>query len=210
MRKTPFLFFSLTAAAALLFTSCLDYVQSLSWQDGKYRLYTKVTLSKNLLSMTETGSGEFLRELEKGAHNTFPEPVETIPVNTETEAGLELILTINPRKASAREQQLLPKRNGEIISVPFLIGQRESTGSLSGLQGDEESYARIMLSTAKCRVLIAKTVLPSVSSAWFAGRGGQDFSIPVYDYGESFCLEIPLTVLYDSGMYNTENILLRQ
>ncbi len=46
MRKTPFLFFSLTAAAALLFTSCLDYVQSLSWQDGKYRLYTKVRFPK--------------------------------------------------------------------------------------------------------------------------------------------------------------------
>ena len=38
---------------ALCFTSCIDYVQTISYKDGKYEMYYKVTLSKMLLALAQ-------------------------------------------------------------------------------------------------------------------------------------------------------------
>lgn len=42
-------------------------------------------------------------------------------------------------------------------------------------------------------------------NAYFEGRSGQNYSVAVFDYGESFCMEIPFIVLFESRMYKFDN-----
>lgn len=44
-------------------------------------------------------------------------------------------------------------------------------------------------------------------NAYFEGRGGQNYSVAVFDYGESFCMEIPFIVLFETGMYKFDRIV---
>lgn len=49
--KKPLLFILLIACFTL--TSCIDYVQSVTYTDGNYEIYYKVTLSKVLFAMMD-------------------------------------------------------------------------------------------------------------------------------------------------------------
>ena len=73
---------------------------------------------------------------------------------------------------------------------------------------DAQGIAEAIMSSAKCRVLISKKVIPSIEIAYFEGRGSQNYSIPVFDYGESYCLEIPFIVLFESGLYKFDKIVI--
>ena len=50
-------------------------------------------------------------------------------------------------------------------------------------------------------------VLPSIETAYFEGKGSQNYSIPIFDYGDNFCLEIPFIILTQEGMYRTDRIV---
>mgnify|MGYP003293715564 CR=1 FL=1 len=41
----------------------------------------------------------------------------------------------------------------------------------------------------------------------FEGIGGKNFAIPVFDYKNSFCLEIPFIVLFEKSLYNFDRIV---
>ena len=43
--------------------------------------------------------------------------------------------------------------------------------------------------------------------AIFAGSGGQDYSLPVFDYGETYCIEIPLLVLTEKSSYKFNKVM---
>lgn len=59
-------------------------------------------------------------------------------------------------------------------------------------------------------VMIGKIILKNIETAYFEGKGGQNYSIPVFDYGESYCLEIPFVILYGNNMLNLERIVIIQ
>ena len=63
------------------------------------------------------------------------------------------------------------------------------------------------MSSAKCRILIGKNVIPSIENAYLEGKGKQNYSIPVFDYGEQYCLEIPFIAMCETGMYRTDRII---
>ena len=64
------------------------------------------------------------------------------------------------------------------------------------------------MSSAKCRILLSKNLIPEIETAYFEGKGGQNFSIPVFDYGEANCLEIPFIILTQEGMYRTDRVVI--
>lgn len=47
----------------LLFTGCFDYVQSLTYEDGTYRVYMKFTVSTLMMELAETDSEDFFPNL---------------------------------------------------------------------------------------------------------------------------------------------------
>ena len=65
----------------VLFTSCVDYVQSVSYKNGKYQMYYKVTLSKVLFAMAEEDPEQIFNGFDKEALGDLPENVSVRRVN---------------------------------------------------------------------------------------------------------------------------------
>ena len=192
-------------------TSCVDYVQSVTYKNGCYQMYYKITLSKVLFAMAEENPEELFQGFDKETLEDLPENVSVKPVNTDLEVGAEFILNINPKTTDENEKVFLPTIAGAKCFIPFLLGQNDSiSDSLNSSSGEDEKITQAVLSSAKCRILISKNIIASVENAYFEGKGGQNYSIPVFDYGDSFCLELPFIVLFEKGMYRTDRIVVLQ
>ena len=200
-----FLFF---AIILVCFASCVDYVQSVTYKNGSYQMYYKITLSKVLFAMTDENPEELFKVFDKETLEGLPENVSVKPVNTELEVGAEVILNINPNTNDENEKAFLPTITGNKCFVPFLLGQNDSISDSLNSDSDEyEKIAQAILSSAKCRILISKNIISLIETAYFEGKGSQNYSIPVFDYGDSFCLEIPFIALSKEGMYRTDRIV---
>ncbi len=137
-----------------------------------------------------------------------PENIIVKPVNTELEIGEEFYLDIDPKTRNEKEKALLPKISGNKCYIPFMIGNSDSISDSVGSESSSgEGFAEAIMSSAKCRILIGKNLLPSIDIAYFEGKGGKNYSVPVYDYGESYCFEIPFIVLMQDGMYRMDRIV---
>ena len=193
---------------SLLFTSCIDYVQSISFKDGEYHLYYKITLSKLLCEMGDNDSEDMFDELGEETLEGLPENVTVKPVNTDLELGAEYFLSVNPRTTKEEEKALLPKISGNKCFIPFLIGSEDSSyaDSLGTESSEGEAFLEAILSSAKCRIIISKVVLPQIKNAYFEGAKGNNYIIPVFDYGDSYCLEIPLVILI-AHTYRTDRVV---
>lgn len=192
----------------LFFTSCVDYVQSISYSNGKYKMYYKVTLSKVLFAMVDEDPEELFEDFDEEALTELPENVDVKPVNTDLEVGAEFTVLIDPHTTNDDEKLLLPKIAGNKCFIPFLLGDNKSiSDSVKSKNSEDEAFTEAFLSSSKCRVLISKNVLPSIETAYFEGKGSQNYSIPIFDYGDNYCLEIPFIILTQEGMYRTDRIV---
>ena len=192
----------------LFFTSCVDYVQSISYSNGKYKMYYKVTLSKVLFAMVDEDPEELFEDFDEEALTELPENVDVKPVNTDLEVGAEFTVFIDPHTTNDDEKLLLPKIAGNKCFIPFLLGDNKSiSDSVKSKDSEDEAFTEAFLSSSKCRVLISKNVLPSIETAYFEGKGSQSYSILIFDYGDNYCLEIPFIILTQEGMYRTDRIV---
>lgn len=191
------------------FTSCVDYIQSISYSNGKYKMYYKVTLSKVILALTDEDPEEIFKDFDEEAFEEMPENASVTPVNTDLEVGAEFRFSIDPKTTDETEKFFLPKISGNKCFIHFLLGDNKSISDSVNSDSDDygEAFAEAIMSSAKFRVLISKGVLPSIETAYFEGKGNQNYSIPVFDYGNEFCLEIPFIVLCKEGMYRTDRIV---
>lgn len=199
LKAIPFILF------LFCFTSCVDYVQSITYKNGKYQIYYKITLSKVLFAMMDQDPDEIFEEFDDETLNEFPERGEIKPVNTDLEIGAEIILKLDPKTNDETEKSFLPKVSSNKCFIPFLLGNNDSISE--SVKSDGEAMAQAILSSAKCRVLISKNIIPVIETAYFSGKGGQNYSIPVYDYGDVHCLEVPFPILFEDGKYRTDRIV---
>ncbi len=194
----------------LIFTSCVDYIQSISYKNGKYQMYYKVTLSKLLFTMMDEDPEEIFRDFDEEALGEVPENASVNPVNTDLEVGAEFKFSIDPKTTDETEKAFLPTIAGNKCYIPFLLGENESITDSVGTDTDNdygEAFAEAIMSSAKCRIIISKGVISSIETAYFEGKGNQNYSIPVFDYGDDNCLEIPFIVLSQKGMYRTDRVV---
>ena len=191
---------------SLLCTSCIDYVQSVTYKDGKYQMYYKVTFSKVLFELAEENPEEILELLDK---DDFPKNANVKPVNTDLEVGAEFSFSIDPKTTDETEKAFLPTVSGQKYFFTFLSGE-ENDLMTDSMKSDFETQkiAEAVLSFAKCRIKKKKKIISSIDTAYFEGRAGQNYSIPVFDYGETYCLEIPFIVLFESSMYKLDKIVI--
>ena len=191
---------------SLLCTSCIDYVQSVTYKDGKYQMYYKVTFSKVLFELAEENPEEILELLDK---DDFPKNANVKPVNTDLEVGAEFSFSIDPKTTDETEKAFLPTVSGQKYFFTFLSGE-ENDLMTDSMKSDFETQkiAEAVLSFAKSRIIISKKIISSIDTAYFEGRAGQNYSIPVFDYGETYCLEIPFIVLFESSMYKLDKIVI--
>lgn len=71
-----------------------------------------------------------------------------------------------------------------------------------------ETISQAILSSAKCRIFIGKNLIPKIETAYIEGLDELNYIIPVYDYGDSFCLEIPFVVIMEDSFYKTDKIVI--
>ena len=204
-RLLPILFVSLS------FMSCVDYVQSIGYKNGKYHLYYKITLSKMMFSLAEADPEDLFREIESDMSD-LPPGAEYRRVDTDLEAGIELSAEINPKTADEDDRKMLPVSEGNRMYVPFLPGSTDDfSKDLSEMtESDDDmtsTMAKAMLPSAKSRILLSKKMLPAVGTVYFEGQGGQDCSLPVFDYGETFCIEIPFILLTEKDKYKFDRVV---
>mgnify|MGYP007101863685 FL=1 len=207
MTKSIRIFFLLLIPFFL--TSCVDYVQSISYKNGKYQMYYKVTLSKVLFAMAEQDPEEIFEGFDNEALGDLPKNVIVKKVNTDLEVGAEFSLLIDPRTNDEQEKSFLPKISGNKCYIPFLLGSEDSSlaDSMSSENSDSQAIAEAIMSSAKCRVLISKNIIPQIETAYFEGRGGQNYSIALFDYGDLYCLEIPFIILMNKGNQKLDRIV---
>lgn len=189
--------------------SCVDYIQSISYKGGKYHLYYKVTFSKILMELAEEDVDDFMKDFNEEFVEPMPDFFSANPVNTELEVGVEFSFDIDPKNATDEEKDVLPKKAGNKYLIPFSFSNELSQADdFDSLDAESESIAMAMLSTAKFRILIAKNIIPTIETAYFKGTGKKDFSIPFFDFGDSYCLEIPYIVFFERTMYNFNEIVI--
>ena len=192
----------------LFLTSCVDYVQSISYKDGKYHLYYKMTLSKALFELGDNEPEDLFDDFNEGVIKKLPKKLMYNSVDTELETGAEFFLDIDPKSKNKSELDLLPKVSGNKCFIPFLLGNNDAIlDSFSTDDSDGQAFTDAVLSSAKCRVLIGKNLIPLIETAYFEAVRGGNYSIPVYDYGDSYCLEISFIVLLQKGMYRADRII---
>ena len=90
----------------IMFTSCVDYVQSITYKDGKYHIYYKITLSKLIFAMADEDPEEIFDNYDVGTIDDMPEGTVVKPINTELEVGEEFYVDINPRTKDDEEKAL--------------------------------------------------------------------------------------------------------
>lgn len=194
----------------VLFTSCIDYVQSITYKDGKYQMYYKITFSKVIFAMGGMDPDQLLNSIDNEKMKNFPANAEIKPVNTDLEIGEEIILHIDPRTTDETEKSFLPKVDGKKCFIRFFLGGNDDTvtDSMKPEKDKTEDMVKDLVSTAKCRVIISKKIIPEIESAYFEGRDGQDYSIPLFDYGELYCMEIPFVVTFENDKYKFDRIVI--
>ncbi len=163
------------------FTSCVDYIQSISYSNGKYKMYYKVTLSKVIFALTDEDPEEIFKDFDEEAFEEMSENASVTPVNTDLEVGSEFRFSIDPKTTDETEKSFLPKTSGNKCFIPFLLGDNKSISDSVNSDSDYygEAFAEAIMSSAKFRVLISKGVLPSIETAYFEGKGNQNYSTSI-------------------------------
>ena len=139
----------------------------------------------------------------------MPENVSVRKVNTDLEVGAEFSFLIDPHTTDEKQKAFLPKISGNKCYIPFLLGDENSgiADSMNSDNSETQAMVEAFMSSAKCRVLISKTIIPQIETAYFVGKGGQNYSIALFDYGDSYCLEIPFIVLMNKGNQKLDQIV---
>ena len=192
-----------------LFTSCFDYVQSLSYQNGNFKFYCKMSMPKELCDFIGEDPEEIKKEFEREA----PEEFDYKIIDNDYEIGVEMVFTTNQRRAA--EKEFLPKIAINKYSVPFFLGTRDFIDAMDliddEISTEDHDFLNIALACIKGRLLISKKLIPSIKEAYFEGitKSISDFSLPVYDYGDSFCIEVPVNTLSElSETHTIDKIIL--
>ncbi|MCR5289868.1 MAG: hypothetical protein K6E51_07750 [Treponema sp.] len=204
--KITLLFLS---AVCFICMSCVDYVQTITYQKGTYQLYYKITLSKVLFELADEDPEEMFEVFDEEALSGLPANVYVNPVNTDLEVGAEFSVQVNPKTTDATEKSLLPTISGNMCYIPFLLGSDNNAivNDFKSGDGEAEGLTKGILSSAKCRVMIDKSVIPAIEAAYFEGYGGQHYAAALFDYGNAYCIEIPFIILFETDMYRFDRIV---
>ena len=196
----------LLLSVVCLFTSCIDYVQTISFVDGQYISTYKVTMSKLLMEQTDS-EDSFYMDIEDIEDSLAEMGCEYAVQNIDNDfdAGYEFALAVDEDDT---DYDFMPYLYHSELHIPFLLGQDsdEFEDILNDDDDEIQAITLMMLSSGKARVIIDKDIMPDIRGAYFAGYDS-DCDLPVYDYGDSFGVEIPLTVLALGSDYDLEYLI---
>ena len=195
-----------------MFTSCIDYVQTLSLVDGYFLSNYKVTMSKYIMEQMDIESEDIFdiseEELEEEV-SSYGCDYRAGVIDNDMDSGYEFGFAVDVDDGYPYDfMPVVYEDRGEIF-VPFLLSEAASEISAGLYEEDEmsQAIALSMLNSARGRFIVSKSVLPEIRGAYFLGEEG-DFDLPVYDYGDSYAVEIPLIVLAMGDQFDLEYLIL--
>lgn len=210
MRKIRKLCVFFICSSILFFTSCVDYVQTLTVDGDSYNSYYKIAIPRVFFESGEMTAEEFFLQLENFG-SILPENSELNMIDNGEDIGLEFYVSVDVNTEDELEQEYLPyaRQDGSEAFLPFLIGNfAEIFNEILYAEGDEEMQALVFtyMSGSKCRLLLSKTAIPNLdlTGAYFSGENGEIWNLACYDYGESYCIEMPLSTLVLGNGYGLD------
>ncbi|WP_288602832.1 hypothetical protein [uncultured Treponema sp.] len=104
MKKTisTFLFICLVS---LVFTSCVDIVETIDFKDGNYKIGYRLTINKTILAMADEDPSELFDEIDL---SDVPEGISLTKIDTSLDVGLGFDAVVSP-KAESITKEFLPK-----------------------------------------------------------------------------------------------------
>ena len=208
-----FSFVLLLIVPLFLFTSCFDYVQSITYKNGSYSMSYKMVVSKMLFAMANQDPESVFESFDVEAMEDLPENVEFKKIDTDLDVGIMINISVDPRTDDETEKIFLPSATSNKIYIPFLLGREEIIGSNRLFNSDDsdrntQAYMDAFLSTAKSRIIVSKKIVSDVETAYFAAKDGENFPIDFYDYGDVYSFEIPFLVFKFNDEYRMDRIVI--
>ena len=151
--------------------------------------------------------GEDSEEIKKEFERELPDEFDYKIIDNDYEIGIEMLFTTNQRKAA--EKEFLPKIAINKYSVPFFLGTNDFVAAMDSIDeevdAEYQDFLSLALSCIKGRLLISKKLIPTIKEAYFEGLSNKipNFTLPVYDYGDSFCIEVPVNNLSELSKKHT-------
>ena len=138
-------------------------------------------LAKLIFAMADEDLEESFKDFDEDEIGELPANMSMKPINTELEVGAEFTFEIAPKTTDETEKSFLPTVSGKKCFIPFLLGQNDSIADSVSSDSEGEEFVAAIMSSAKCRILLSKNLIPEIETAYFEGKRGQNFSIPVFD-----------------------------
>ena len=141
----------------------------------------------------------------------LPDFVSLNKIDSDLELGFEITAYLDPNSKDEDVIFILPKENEYEYYIPFFVGYSNMFNSVYTSDDSEKEIAQAMLSSAKCRVMVGKNIIPYAEGAyipaWDDSWYGEDYKMSVYDYGDSYCVEVPCLILLESDEYDLSRIV---
>ncbi len=169
----------------------------------------------NLGETDGENTNKTIEEMKEENFNDLPSTVQGQTIDNELETGFEFSINVDPKTTNTDEKKFLPKVRGDKYYIPLFLDfsdkQKDYLNSTSESDGIGESFGEAigiaMLSSIKFRVLVSKKIISKIETAYFKGTSESNFPIPFYDYGESYCFEIPVLFLTKCDGYDLSRIV---
>lgn len=184
----------------LIFTSCVDVVQTIDFKNGNYQIGYRITMTKAFLEMSGENPENCFSDED---FDDFPEEVTLKKINTSTDIGYGFDISISP-KTTDETKEFLPKvlKDGR-IEIPLILSDELSESQNSDYDPETKAISEAMLSSAKWRVFVTKNLLPSISKAYLENEYGTQ-NVDFFEVGDVFVISIPFVLIKEETFLRIE------
>lgn len=196
------LFSILVGLSLIMFTSCLDVVQTVSKKDNSYNLSYRVSVSKSGLDMANLTT-DSIKEIFEGMISVLKESASEgnqfkyDEFNTKSEYGFTTSFSVASDEQNKAFQAYLPVAKGSSITVPLNIIPLEYKSlfqqGINASNPDKETLniINMMVSSYKYKLMLPKELTGEIKSAKLSGKG-KAVALNFYPVLDSYMIEIPL------------------
>jgi len=196
----------------MMFSSCLSLDRTISLDGSTYRFYGKMTFPRDFATLAGVSVDDLYDEFISSQQ--FHSRAKVTQVKTSTDSGFEYLFNIDLNNLSEEDKLFIPRKEENKIVIPFIVNSEELDfdldliAELAGLDSESQQVFKLFMSTMKLKFYISKDILPVVNTMYIKGNGSPNYSISYYDFGDSYCLEIPIMHLLDGNLYDLSSIMI--
>lgn len=179
----------------LLLTSCFDGLESISYENDEYKITYRLTISKLLLEMASSTSGESINydSITEEISEQVLENASIEPVNTDLDFGVSATMRIKKDTKDEEQRKILPSVVDGKCFIPLLLKDERFDDLGKDISSETDTT---FLANAKWRILISKKIIADAKSAYIENTDTEERSyFSVTDLTDMYYIEIPFLFL---------------